>query len=422
MTSDVQPRSVTGPATWGQRFMWDTYELHRPLHLRHNMRLCVEVPDLHWDRKHLIEVITGYLSTHESFRTRFHLKGSLLMQTIEPELGLQVQHLVVDDDLELEPFERLWSEADDEPFEPEQGDLLRVALGISSRRVRFVALSASHMTIDGAAINVLIEDLYYLLRNEPVRATGAQPLDWSDWERSDRGEEAHLGSMRQWRKVLEVASRDVALSPVTGGSSPRYQQFNVHSPTAFRASEQFATAKRSSPATVLVAAALQAWKPEIGSTSGSSFTCRVGNRHHRAISRSIGTFVQVAPGLDENEGLDLRGLQSELFRVYRSGLYDPTRAEELLAEFDLTGYSSTAKMAPPFQATINYISGVAGDNTGPSEYTQGIVTDHEFVGMYLDAYVEFDYLSLLVDTHRIPVGRARQLLPALERHLLALCN
>lgn len=148
------------------------------------------------------------------------------------------------------------------------------------------------------------------------------------------------------------------------------------------------------------------------------FTCRVGNRHHREISRSIGTFAQVAAAIDPHHGQDLRSLQSELFRTYRSGHYDPRGVDDLLHGFGLVGYSNMGPSAPPFRLTINYIVGTPSGSDAPSEYGHGDGTDHEFVGLYLDAYVEFDYLSLLVDTCLVPEERASLLLRALEAEVL----
>ncbi|WP_414693602.1 MULTISPECIES: condensation domain-containing protein [unclassified Plantibacter] len=185
------------------------------MHSRHNMRLCVEVPDTGWGRTELVENLRGYLSSHDSFRTRFDLKGSTLMQTVEPALDLHIGHLDVDEDLDLMSFEDLWAVADSEPFEPRDGTLLRLSLGVSASRVRFVALSASHMAMDGASINVLIEDLENLFYRRPVKASGVQPLDWAQWEQGDKGQRTHQMSLAHWRRVLEMSSDE------QGGSSRR---------------------------------------------------------------------------------------------------------------------------------------------------------------------------------------------------------
>uniref|UniRef100_UPI0028AEE8A3 non-ribosomal peptide synthetase n=2 Tax=unclassified Pseudomonas TaxID=196821 RepID=UPI0028AEE8A3 len=196
------PRDQPLPLSYAQERQWFLWQLepqsaayHIPSALR--LKGTLDVPALQ-------RSFDALLARHESLRTHLRQEHARTVQVIEPRRALQIARADVDEDAL-----KAWIEAEiAQPFDLQQGPLMRVSLLRLAEDEHVLVLVQHHIVSDGWSMQVLVEELVQLYaacsqgQTPQLPALPIQYADYAVWQRHwmDAGEKDR--QLAYWRDRL----------------------------------------------------------------------------------------------------------------------------------------------------------------------------------------------------------------------------
>ncbi|WP_017256450.1 condensation domain-containing protein, partial [Pseudomonas tolaasii] len=294
---EVQSAFDSVPLSYAQERQWFLWQLepdsaayHIPTALR--LRGALDLPALQ-------RSFEGLIQRHQSLRTRFVREHDTTRQVIDAVVPLQigVEHAASADEAALQA----WVEGGiRQPFDLEQGPLLRVKLLRVSDEDHVLLVVQHHIVSDGGSMRVMVNELIELYggycRNAPVELPplAIQYADYALWQRSwmEAGERER--QLAYW--VAQLGGEQPVLELPQDHPRPAVQSYrgarcNIPLPQAL--SEALQTLARAEGATLFMLL-LASFQTLLHRYSGSS-QVRVGtptaNRNRVETERLIGFFV-----------------------------------------------------------------------------------------------------------------------------------
>ena len=284
------------PAQQRQWFLWKLDPQGTAYHVQGALRLAGEL-----DINALRIALAALVERHEALRTIFSEgddgepeqrvlpRGRIELQVFDPVPGTGVQPLL--EALNAEPFDLC------------SGPLVRAALIRAGSGEQVLALVVHHIIVDGASMQILVEDLALLyeasLGRRPVpEAPVLQALDVVAWLRSPAQAAAQAAQLDYWCRQLAVAPGDA--QPVLSLPTDRPHQgpgryhagrhaFDL-APDLVRRLRELAARHRTTLATVLLAGYQMLLYRHAGS-SDIRVGMPVANRSMTVLERVTGLFV-----------------------------------------------------------------------------------------------------------------------------------
>ncbi len=318
------------------------------------------------DSAALQQAFDQLVSRHESLRTRFVVDNGEVRQHILPASGLQIRPLTV---------QAQAAEAR-EPFDLQQGPLLRASLAPVEEGAWRLALTLHHIIADGWSMNLLIaelSELYNSLRQQRpavLPTLAVQYRDFAAWQRDWLAAGEGQRQLAYWRQQLgsdhprlalpsdqprpaqpSVAGGvlDIGLEPALGWALRRLaHSHGVTLPTVLLASFQVLLHRYSQQADVRVG-------------------CTVANRNQAHTQALIGCFVNLL--------------------VMRADLSGNPTFTTLLAQVHETALQAQAHQDLPFDALVEALQ--PQRNPGEHPLFQ-VAYDHQ----WLNDDVQFDGLQV----------------------------
>ncbi|WP_338477486.1 amino acid adenylation domain-containing protein [Pseudomonas trivialis] len=182
-----------------QWFLWQLEPSSAAYHIPSALRLKGQL-----DRAALQRSFDTLLARHESLRTRLRQDPDRTVQVIEPHLALPITLAEVDETRLQARVEALIAE----PFDLQQGPLLRVALLRLAADEHVLVLVQHHIVSDGWSMQLMVEELVQLYaaysQGEDVQlpALPIQYADYALWQRNwmEAGEKER--QLAYWREML----------------------------------------------------------------------------------------------------------------------------------------------------------------------------------------------------------------------------
>ncbi|MFF5246071.1 condensation domain-containing protein [Streptosporangium sp. NPDC000095] len=211
----------------------------------------------------------------------------------------------------------------------------RCAVVTVDGRPRAMALTLSHLAVDGGALDVLARDWRDLLAGGEPPAPAWQPMDQAAFEREGPGAARGERTLRHWRAVLERAPLSMFDFPRTTPEEPRFVKVGMESAATAAAAEVLAARWSISTASVLTTASAVL----LGTLTGHDEVVMqlvVANRHDPRVAAMAGSAVQ--------DGIFVLGLSGGTFAdaarvghrqaltAYRNAQYHPYRMMALREE------------------------------------------------------------------------------------------
>ncbi|MEV7602402.1 condensation domain-containing protein [Kitasatospora sp. NPDC089797] len=255
-------RSATGPATWGQRAIWDAVRRLPPADVpRYTIATAAPLePGL--PLPVLLDALAELLHLHDALHTRLLPDpDGRLRQTVDPEgtLTVEVEQCAAGAD-PAGTGARLHEELAGRPFDTAAEWPIRVGAVTVDGLVRYVSLALSHTAVDGSGMNRLVLDLSALsLGRTPaelakLREPAQQPLEEAEFQASERGLRRDASARRQFLRKLRLAPPRLFPQPGATAAPDRFPNAVLRSPALPRATELVAAAHRVSTSSVLLAA------------------------------------------------------------------------------------------------------------------------------------------------------------------------
>ncbi|MBD0694992.1 condensation domain-containing protein [Streptomyces sp. CBMA123] len=256
-------RSGAGPATWGQRAIWDAVRRLPPADApRYNIATAAPLePGL--PLPVLLDALERLLHLHDSLHTRLRpAPDGGLDQVVDPAGVLTVAVEPLADGADpAEAGARLHRELAERPFDTAAHWPLRVGVVTADGLARHLSLVLSHTAVDGSGMSRLIADLTALsLGTSPAELAGLrtpaqQPLEEAGFQTSERGRRRDEAARKQVLRKLRLGPPRLFPQPGAAEDTPaRFPNAVLRSPALPHAVERVAAAHRVSTSSVLLAA------------------------------------------------------------------------------------------------------------------------------------------------------------------------
>ncbi|MFP2902835.1 condensation domain-containing protein, partial [Corallococcus sp. 4LFB] len=205
-------RATTAPLSFAQQRLWFLDQL-TPGDASYNISSALSLKG-RVDVESLRRAFESLVQRHEALRTTFHEHQGQATQSIHPPSGwtLPLHDLSALHEARREAeARRLVTEDARQPFQLEEGPLLRTALVRLGAEDHLLLVTMHHIVSDGWSMGVLVRELVALYeafsagRSPPLAPLPMQYADFAAWQRQWlQGEtlEAHLG---YWKQRLEDA-------------------------------------------------------------------------------------------------------------------------------------------------------------------------------------------------------------------------
>jgi len=210
-TSEVIPHDPlrnTAPLSFAQQRLWFLEQLE-PGHPSYHIPLAVRLRGP-LDADRLESALNRILARHASLRATFHATPDGPIQRVHSAFALtlapaDITHLPPD--ARLDEAIRLVSEAARQPFDLEQGPLLRTQLLRLDEVDHLFTLTLHHLIADGWSVGVLLRELEALYRNPDARLPdlSIQYPDFAAWQREWLSGERLQALLDFWRDHLADA-------------------------------------------------------------------------------------------------------------------------------------------------------------------------------------------------------------------------
>ncbi|MEV6977497.1 non-ribosomal peptide synthetase condensation domain protein [Kitasatospora sp. NPDC093806] len=268
-------RSGSGPATWGQRAIWDIVNRLAPGD-RPRFNIATSAPiDPGLPLPVVLDALGHLLHLHDSLHTRLlpAPDGAGVHQIVDPDGRLPVHVRDCPDGADRAELtaagEALHAELAARPFDVGAEWPIRVGLVVADGLVRQMSLTLSHTAVDGTGMGLLVRDLSELaLGADPaaIRAARApqQPLEEAGFQTSPRGlkrdANARAHALRKLRGAPArlfppaVGKTGETGTAATEAGAERFPNAVLDSPALLRAVDAVAAAHRTGTSAVLLAA------------------------------------------------------------------------------------------------------------------------------------------------------------------------
>ncbi|MGJ6964674.1 condensation domain-containing protein [Streptosporangium sp. G11] len=447
MTADLARLSATSveftgarggesPLSWGQLAIWRLTRWLDDDDPYFNMPWVLPV----YGRRDLDTVLRALrvlVERHETLRTTYEETPGGLVQrvarqgrfTVEVYDAGETRPVAAARELSVRLAATAFDYATELPF--------RCAVVTVGGRPRTVALTLSHLAVDGGALDVLAREWRDLLAGGEPPAPAWQPMDQAAVEREGAGAARGERTLRHWRAILERAPLTMFDFPRTTPEEPRFVKVGMESAATAAAAEVLAARWSVSTASVLTAASAVL----LGALTGHREVVMqliVANRHDPRIAAMVGSAVQdgifilALPG--EGTFADAaRAGHRQALTAYRNAHYDPYRMMALREEVgrergrpvDLSAYFNDTRIVghwPQLPAVEP-----PGDPAAIAALAERTRTFHVGSWPEVDATALFATgtatntceLHLMADTAYLPRPTAYALLRGLETLLVA---
>ncbi|MFG2908752.1 condensation domain-containing protein [Kitasatospora sp. NPDC048286] len=342
-------RTGSGPATWGQRAIWDAVRQLPPADApRYNIATAAPL-DPGVPLPVLLTALQQLLHLHDSLHTRLLPDESGFLRQVVDGEGLLDVHLQPAEEHDghedredyKEPAElgaRLHEELAAQAFDTATQWPLRIGAVTAGGLVRHISLVLSHTAVDGTGMGRLVADLSALcLGSSPeelaeLRAPARQPLEEAEFQNSERGLRRDAGARTQFVRKLRLGP--ARLFPPAAAQPGRFPNAVLRSPALPRAVERVAARHRVSTGSVLLAATAAMTARLAGSTE-AVLNVVVNNRFLPELANAVS--VVAGDGLfhlpDATAEFDeiVRRTHAAAIGTYRHAYYDKLA---LAAEID----------------------------------------------------------------------------------------
>ncbi|KJK51583.1 hypothetical protein UK23_06295 [Lentzea aerocolonigenes] len=239
-------RAGRAPLSWAQRVQWNDTQAIAPDDHHFNLARVVEVPP-GWTTPELAGLLAALTGRHECLRTRYLVDadGNPYQEVFEQdELRIAVHEAVDVDALRGKSFDLT-------------GLPVRMSVVESGGVPRQLVLVLSHVTIDFAGANLLVDELRSLLAGE-VSLDGLPPVAHRQFDEAARqatpaGQRRSAASLRYWEKLLRESPLTI-FGPPVAGDADRFGQLSMSSPALTAATTTVARRMGVSGTTVVMAA------------------------------------------------------------------------------------------------------------------------------------------------------------------------
>lgn len=348
-------RSGTGPATWGQKAIWDAVSLlddeDAP---RYNMSIGFEL-EPGCPRAVVLDAVTDAARLHESLRTRLEPDTAGELTQILDATGRIPVVIVRSARGETKRVgEELLNRLRADAFDVAGRWPIRIGLVEADGLVHHYAMTLSHTAADGGALRRLARDVLMLMGDvsaEQLRKLypATQPLDEAAYQNSDRGRRRDAASRRHWRTKLDSGPRQLFPERTERVPDALVPNVLLSSPALLLAVDHLSAVRRVSGSSILLAAATQQ-VATMADTPEMLFQVVVNNRFLPGMAQTITTLAQEGlfhvREVDKDFGDLVQRVHAGALSAYRHASYDKRQLdqdiEQLRADLpDIADYSCT---------------------------------------------------------------------------------
>jgi hypothetical protein len=322
--------SGQGPATWGQRAIWDAVRRLGADAPRYNVSLGFPVePGIPTPR--VLEALADLLGLHQSLRTRLEPDDSGELHQILDASGESPVYLLESDADHAEQHGRsLLAELEALPFDCAREWPMRLAMVETGGRMSFVGFCLAHTAVDGWGLGRVVADLFALAGGDTPeqvreRHPAMQPLEEAAYQVSDRGRRRDANARQFWTRKLRLGPQRLFPARHPAPEDARFPNAVLNSPALARAVEQVAVGHRASGSSVLLAAA-STMVSRLTGTPDAVFQVVVNNRFRPELTHAVSTVAQEGlihvPAVGGEFAETVRRAQSVTLSAYRNAYYD----------------------------------------------------------------------------------------------------
>ncbi|TCW37425.1 bacitracin synthase 3 [Laceyella sacchari] len=188
------------------------------------------------DVKALTDALNAFVDRHEALRTSFTFVDGELVQQIHPRLEVEMKHVTVSDEAELESLVQGMIQ----PFDLSQAPLFRAGVFSLSDERHVLVLDMHHIISDGISHSILYRELGALYQKQSLPELPIQYKDYAVWEQSR--DVANEEKERYW--LEQFAGEVPVLELPTDYPRPSMQQFDGEVKTFYLPEEVEAQVKQ----------------------------------------------------------------------------------------------------------------------------------------------------------------------------------
>ncbi|WP_316519804.1 condensation domain-containing protein [Kitasatospora brasiliensis] len=345
-------RSGSGPATWGQRAVWDAIRRLPPADApRYNITTAAPL-DPGLPLPTLLAALGQLLHLHDSLRTRLlPEEDGRLRQVLDADGTLGVHLLPAEE--HQDPAElgaRLHGEPAAQAFDTATQWPIRIgAVTAADGLVRHISLVLSHTAVDGSGMSRLVADLSALcLGNSPeqldkARDPAQQPLQEAEFQISERGLRRDAGARKQFLRKLRPGPARLfppATEEPATEEPARFPNAVLRSPALPRALERVAAVHRVSTGSAPLAATA-AMTARLSGSPEAVLNVVVNNRFlpepANAVSVIAGDGLFHLPDATAEFGDVVRRTHAAAIGTYRHAYYDKSALDAEIAQLAAEG-------------------------------------------------------------------------------------
>ncbi|WP_339530513.1 MULTISPECIES: non-ribosomal peptide synthase/polyketide synthase [unclassified Pseudomonas] len=315
-----------------QWFLWQLEPQSAAYHIPSALRLKGQL-----DLGALQRSFDTLLARHESLRTHLRQERDCAVQIISPQLSLQIAHAEVQ---EAQLKARVEAEIA-QPFNLEQGPLLRVSLLRIAADEHVLVLVQHHIVSDGWSMQLMVEELvqlYAAYSQGQVLQWPALPIQYADyavWQRNwmEAGEKAR--QLAYWRDMLGGEQSVLALPfdhPRPAVQSHRGARLAFELPGALTQSLKALAKQQDVTLFMLLLASFQTLLHRYSGQEEIRVGVPIANRNRSETERLIGFFVNT--------------------QVLKADLHGQMSVEQLLQQARQRALDAQAHQDLPFEQLV----------------------------------------------------------------------
>ena len=177
------------------------------------------------DQKQLEKALDLLVERHEAFRTSFDIVEGEVIQRIHKSVLYNKEYAVIRPN-EIDSAVR----ACIEPFNLSMAPLFRVKLFKLGQTKHVLFFDVHHIVFDGGSVELFLEDLIRLYKNEEVEPINIHYKDYSEWEVEYKKNKEYLQKRKYWKDILagDLPSLDISTD------YPRKSEWNFSGNTISR--------------------------------------------------------------------------------------------------------------------------------------------------------------------------------------------
>lgn len=182
------------------------------------------------NKRHVEQVLQALVERHESLRVSFHVVDGKLVQRRNDPIQFQLEMLGGTsswaDQFELDTVLNAFVR----PFDLSCAPLFRAGLASVSENEHYLALDMHHIIVDGVSVNVLMEELVLLYKEQELPPLQLDYLDYAIWQNEPRQRERLEQQKQYWLQTF--AGELPVLQLPTDYPRPHYHSYKGSSVSA----------------------------------------------------------------------------------------------------------------------------------------------------------------------------------------------